>query len=217
MDIILVTNKRKTEMVSKIKQICGTVSEDHNLIYTGLDGSASVNRNYGMSKVVSDIYIMMDDDIEGFDDGWVEILVKPFNDENVAVVSARLINKNGANGHMMGDNRIYREGVYETKRSSYKNYMRIPTACIALRKDNNLQFDSGFIGSGYEDTDYMNRLSKLFPEKRAVINNHCKLIHHNEEKNQGEGYFQHNKKYYLSLYPDDHTAINQKDWTQRKR
>ena len=84
MDIILVTNKPFDKL--KIDSINKVTSDKHSFIYTGLDASASKNRNYGLSQVISDIFIMMDDDIEGFYDGWVEDLTKYMKqDKNIIV------------------------------------------------------------------------------------------------------------------------------------
>lgn len=217
MDIVLVTNKTKTDMVVKIKNLCSTLGDNHNLIYTGLRGSASMNRNYGLARVSSEIFVMIDDDVEGFYKGWVEDLISPMEeDESIIVTSARLMDRNGKQGPMMGNNRVLGKGVSAASVSGYKGYTRVPTACIAIR-NNPLLFDENFIGSGYEDTDYFNRINIIFPDKKIMINNYCELVHLNEQKNQGGEYFEHNKKYYLSLYPDDTTVINQKDWTKRER
>lgn len=215
MDIILVTNKKPTKMMPKLKILDDTVEGREFLIYSGIDASASVNRNHGLDRVESDIFIMMDDDIDGFYSGWVNDLVTPMlKDESIIVTSARLLKEDGTKGFMMGDNKNYSPGVHEAEKTTYKGYYRIPTACLAIRK-NDLRFDEGFIGSGYEDTDFLNRLNVAFPHMKMVINNDCQLIHYNNMTKQGGQYFEHNKKYYLSKYPDDHTVINQQDWTKR--
>lgn len=215
MDIILVTNKEPSEVVPKLKIITDTIGKDHFLIYTGLDKSASANRNKGLERVESDIFIMMDDDIDGFYYGWLDDLIEPMlKDESIVVTSARLLKEDGTKGFMMGDNKNYNLGAHEVDRSTYKGYYRVPTACLAIRKSG-LRFDEGFIGSGYEDTDFLNRLNVAFPEGKMVINNSCQLTHYNHQVNQGGGYFEHNKKHYLSLYPDDTTVQNQRDWTKR--
>ncbi|MBT6051231.1 MAG: glycosyltransferase [Candidatus Scalindua sp.] len=212
MDIILVTNNKDFD-TSEIEE---NISKEHNLIFTGLDDSASANRNKGLNEVKSDIYIMMDDDMEGFYEGWVEDLIRPMmHNQMILIVSARLMNPDGTRGHMMGDNKVQHSGTHDVLPSTYKGHYRIPTACLAVRR-NSLRYNEGFIGSGYEDTDYMNRINIHFNNKRIMINNDCELIHNNIQKNQGGKYFEHNKKLYLSLYPDDTTVTNQRDWTQPK-
>lgn len=211
-DIVLVSNNKIGNI--SFGNLWVSLLKGHNLIITCLPESASANRNYGISKVTSDIFIMIDDDIEGFYEGWVDDLIKPFSDERVGIVSARLINKDGSIGSMMGDNKMHKPGTYDARKSSYKGYARLPTAALAIRKEYSLSFDEGFKGSGYEDTDWFNRIGEKYPGSRVMINNDCKLIHHNVQQNQGGEYFEHNKKHYMNLYPDDHTAKNQQDWTK---
>lgn len=216
--IIFVSNKSVVESQNKIKELESKSSND--IILTCIDQSASKNRNYGLSQLEGEdrYVIMIDDDIEGFYDGWdIDLLTPLFEDETIMCVSARLIRNNGRYAPMMNDNHIYDPGAYNVRKSSYRGYMRPPTACIGLRVEylKDIKFDENFIGSGYEDTDFFNKLNAAYPEKRIVINNNCKVIHHNEEKNQGGKYFEHNKRYYLSLYPKDTTVINQEDWTQQ--
>ena len=91
----------------------------------------------------------------------------------------------------------------------------VPTAAIAFRHTL-LRFDEGFIGSGYEDTAFMNEFNEKHPG-RIVVNNQCRLIHANEKKNQGGPYWEHNHEYYMKLYPDDVAVKDQKDWTLRRR
>lgn len=210
-DIIFVTNKDKQENYHQLKNI--KYSDDINIIYTGLNASASINRNHGLSRVTSDIFIMLDDDIYGFYHGWAEELIKPMlMDETIIITSARLLKPDGSFGFMMGDNKIQSPGVHEAKPSFYNKYKRLPTACLAIRK-NDLIFDINFVTCGYEDTDYMNRINENYPDLKLVINNNCKLVHLNNMTKQGGKYFTHNKKYYLSKYPDDPEVKNQRDWT----
>jgi hypothetical protein len=217
-DIIIATNKLKEEINCQIKEIKSNTPEDHRIIATCQPLSASKNRNYGLSYANTDIIIMTDDDVTSFYKGWLTDLIKPMLDDlSIMVCAPRLLDKNRNYGHMMGGSKIPKDnGVYESERFRYKNYYRLPTALIAFRK-NNILFDENFIGSGYEDSDWCNQLNINFPDKKMVINNNCKLVHINEEKNQGGRYFEHNKAYYLQKYPDDPTVINQKDWTKRKR
>ena len=133
------------------------------------------------------------------------------------VVAPRLLDKNRKIGHMMGSAKCPSDkGVHDVERFRYKNYQRLPTALIAFRKTH-VRFDEGFVGSGYEDTAWMNEMNIAYPNKRMVINNECRLIHINEEKGQGGANFEHNKAHYLKLYPDDPTVVSQQDWTKRKR
>jgi len=216
-DIIYVTHKEMDE--EKRKEIENNTPEAHVLIPTcQLGKSASINRNYGLENSTSEIFVMMDDDITGFYPGWLTDLVKPLIDNNTIIIaSIRCLDKHRRIGSMMCTSGIpYDSGIYETKLCGYKNYKRVPTACLAIRK-NDVRFDENFIGSGYEDTAFCNYISMIYPQKRIVINNNCKLIHLNEMQNQGGVYWEHNKNYYLSLFPDDTTIQRQTDWTKYRK
>jgi GT2 family glycosyltransferase len=215
-DIVLVTYKDKEgiDIINRVSEI-EFFGGYRNLIVTGINDSASVNRNYGLDNTDAAIVIMMDDDVTGFYQDWINDLVNPMlQNSSIIIASARLLNKNGTFGSMMGGNNIPKDsGIYDVTFCGYRNHKRICTACIAIR-NNDVRFDEGFVGSGYEDTDYCNRISEKFAGLRMVVNNNCKLVHLNEEKNQGGLYWEHNKKYYLRLYPDDPTVMNQTDWTR---
>jgi hypothetical protein len=191
------------------------VTEPYNIISTGLRESASRNRNYGLSKLHPDteIFIMVDDDITGFYADWVDKLVLPLKyTPEIVVVTARLLNPDGSVGPCMGAEGLPTEGsVIPALKSQFYGYYRLPTACLAVR-NNPIRFDEGFIGSGYEDTAWCNEVSKAFPGSYFAINNECRIIHRNERKRQGGKYFNHNKKRYLELFPDDAQVIHQTDW-----
>ena len=184
---------------------------------TGKEASASINRNHALDRSNGDIIVMVDDDVSGFYPLWIVDLTQPLDeDEDIALVSARLIDENGRPAPMMGGDVPFDKKIHDVVPSEYKHYRRVTTAAIAFRKTD-LRFDENFMGCGYEDTDWMNRFNEANPGKRIVINNACRLIHGNEMKNQGGKFWEHNKAYYLSLYPDDKTVIRQKDWTLAKQ
>lgn len=216
-DLIFVTYRLRDEVEQRLSDILHH-SPDCRLIFTGLAASASVNRNHGLDQVESEIIIMMDDDMDGFYPGWVEDLVAPLrSDSTVLLASARLLNADGTAGPCIGAYGLPSSGVVAATKSDYNGWRRLPTACIAFRKcAADIRFDENFIGSGYEDLDWMNRLNAGFPGTTMVLNNNCRLIHHNEEKRQGGKYFEYNKQHYLSNWPDDPTVQGQSDWTRRK-
>jgi hypothetical protein len=214
-DIILVTHKPRKEVKNQIQEIEYNTPESFNLTVTCQGGkSAAVNRNYGLERVESDIFVMMDDDITGFYEGWLTDFVQPMiDDKNIILSTIRCLRPDGGVGPMMCCGGIpIDKGVYDAIPCGYKDYRRVPTACIAVRK-NNIRFDEGFVGSGYEDSDFMNNISRIFPGHRFVVNNNCKLIHLNTMQNQGGKYWEHNKKLYLEKWPDDTTVQGQTDWT----
>lgn len=214
-DIILVSNKTEDQLKKNIIQIKENTPEDYNLILTGTPFSASKNRNIGLAKVKSGIFIMLDDDIFGFYKGWLPELVRPLlNSEKVIIGSARLIKEDGSLSFMMGGKIEKRhEPIQEVERVKFNNYYRVTTACLAIRR-NPILFDENFIGSGFEDTDYMNRINESYPNHKMVINNSCRLIHMNNKTNQGDFFFSKNKEYYMSKYPGDKATSLQNDWTK---
>ena len=220
-DIVIATNKPANEEM--LAEIAKTVPRGTKIIVTGLDASAAVNRNAGMREVQSPIFVMMDDDIRGFYPGWLDDLTAPmfpkkmedsdWVDPKIMVCSARLLDGNGEFGPMMGvvDQRD-NEAVYEACDSGYRGYRRLPTACIAVRK-NQVRFDERFIGSGFEDTAWMNEINMIYPDHLIAVNNGCRLVHLHHMQNQGGRWFEHNKAHYLSLYPDDQCVRQCTDYT----
>jgi hypothetical protein len=212
-DVVVITNKPINEKM--LSDLGETVPTGTKIVVTGLDASASANRNAGMREVETDIFVMMDDDMRGFYAGWLGDLVFPmFLNPKIMVCSARLMDESDKYGCMMGvidhrDNRNY----YEAYPSGYREYRRLPTACIAVRR-NGIQFDERFIGSGFEDTAWMNEINMQFPDRGVVVNNACRLVHLHEMKNQGGKWFSANKAHYLSVYPDDVEIQRLRDYTK---
>lgn len=218
-DICIPTYREFDQIQELINDIEYYTPENHRIIATCQLLSASKNRNYALSFVNSDIIIMLDCDIKGFYIGWLTNLIFPMlNDKDIIICSARLLDENKNVIHQMGAHFVPKDfiGIHVADTSAYKKYKRVATSCIAIRK-NNVRFDEGFKGSGYEDTAYMNEINIKYPDKKIVINCNCKLIHMNEEKNQGGEYFKHNRDYYTSLYPDDIACKNMQDYTTRVR
>lgn len=215
-DLVLVTNKPTSDGI--LNEIAANVPLGTKIIVTGIDASAAVNRNAGIREVETDIFVMLDDDIRGFYPGWLGDLVFPmFLRPEIMVCSARLMDESGEFGCMMGvidqrDDRKY----YEAAEFGYRSYRRLPTACIAVRK-NGVRFDEKFVGSGFEDTAWMNELNMQFPDKKIVVNNSCRLVHLHHMQRQGGKYFDHNKAHYLSLYPDDYEVRACSDYTLPRR
>jgi hypothetical protein len=213
LDIIFVTNKKSEGWEKRLDDLDKSIASTDNIIFTGLDASASVNRNFGLDKVVTKEFIMLDDDIEGFHPTWTDRFAQHmWYNEKIVCMTARLLNPDGSWGPMMGNNNDYTSRHARAGKSGYNGYTRLPTACLILKK-NHLRYDEGYIGSGYEDTDMMNQLNILYPDGEFHINNDVKLTHLNEQKSQGGKFFDHNKEHYLSKYPDDPSVQNQTDWT----
>lgn len=214
-DIIIPTCKKKEDIQKLINDIEYNTPENHRLICTCQPLSASKNRNYGLSYVNSELFIMCDDDITGFYLGWLTNLIYPMQkDKNIIMCSARLLFPNREWNNNMG---MYKTKESYTKLTSAFNengieYKRITTACLSLRK-NNIRFDENFKGSGYEDTDYSNQLSEEFNGMDFIVNNQCELIHENKKQGQGnQNIWQENHDYYSEKYPWDTVCNNQKFW-----
>jgi glycosyltransferase involved in cell wall biosynthesis len=215
-DIIIATNKSQFEIQGMVGEIIdNTENGTFNVIATCQDASAAVNRNYGLAMAESPIVVMLDDDISGFKPGWLPALLKPFEDEEVVLVSARLVDEFGKRAPMMGGLCPMDNEWHPVNNSGYRDFTRVTTAAIAFRNPHGqVLFDEEFIGSGYEDTDWMNRMNIAHQFERFLVNNRCRLIHANHEQNQGGEYFIHNKAYYLSKWPDDNQVKGQQDWTK---
>lgn len=199
-NIVIPTYKQMLEVLSQTSEIRLNTPEKHEIIASCNNQSAAKNRNWVHSQAKSDIIIMMDDDIAGFYPGWLSTLIKPLNeDTNVRLVSARLMKPNGSFAGMM---------TSKCKTDSRLELVpRIPTACFAYRKsdldaliafhnDTSLPFDEEFKGSGWEDNALCHDLYMRFPNAKIMINNECKLIHLNEEKEQKK-YLSENKAYFF--------------------
>jgi glycosyltransferase involved in cell wall biosynthesis len=177
-DIIIPTCK-KIDEISPLLGIVGFNSPDCTIIATCKPVSAAINRNDGLNQATSDIVIMIDDDTGGYYKNWWRDLIRPLiEDSSIVYVSARLIKEDGTPAPMMHNNPCMTRDVVDVPYA--------PTACVAFRNDN-LRFDEGYIGSGYEDTDFCEQLKIRYPNKWFVINNTCRIIHKNEQK------FQHGK------------------------
>ena len=188
-DIIIPTCKTSAEISAIVCDIQG-YSQGCNVIWTCLENSAAKNRNAGLCRATSDIIIMVDDDIMGFYPGWWEELVKPLENSDIVMVSARLTKADGKNAPMMFEGNTV---------GKLCDIPRCPTAAIAFRNDGT-RFNEGFIGSGYEDDDFCAQLAEKYPVKRFVINNGVRLIHDNEMKNQHGKYYELNKRLFDSLW-----------------
>lgn len=165
------------------------------VIATCKKASASINRNAGLEAATSEYIIMIDDDIAGFYDGWWDDMIAPLKQyRNIYMVSARLMDRKGNQGAMMFGGDPRQHGITEIP--------RCPTACIAFRKADvdDIRFDERFRGSGFEDDDFCAKLARKFPERLVVINNKCRMVHVNEQKNQGGENYEYNKALFESMW-----------------
>lgn len=171
-------------------------TDDATVIVSSLNDSASVNRNWCLMGCTDDVAIMLDDDISGFYRGWEDDLLSPMADPDVVMVSARLMNPDGSVGPTCS--RCYRlePDAIEIEPS---DHCVLPTAAIAFRNCG-IRFDEGFIGSGWEDNDWCFEYLKRFPSAKFVQSNKCRLIHANEQKNQGDKFWIHNQMHFMKKW-----------------
>lgn len=185
-DIIIPTCQSALAIAPQVCEIEG-FSPNDKIIKTCEPVSAAKNRNIGLNHATTDIVIMVDDDIFGFYEGWMNDLIRPLlDDKSIVYVSARLVHPDGSNAPMM---------FQGESTGPYCDVPRAPTAAIAFRNDG-IRFDENFIGSGYEDDDFCIQIKERYPSGRFIINNKCRLIHANEQKNQHGKYAEHNQAYF---------------------
>jgi len=216
-DICIPTNKKRSEIDDLIKDIKANTPEFNRIIASCQPLSASKNRNYCLSFANSDIIVMMDDDITGFYPGWLTNFIHPMlEDPLIIICSARLLDKNRKRINNMG--MIGGSGELQEIPASFNHkgtgYKRVTTACIAIRK-NHIRFDEEYIKSGYEDTDFMNQISRAFPASKFIVNNNCELIHLNHMQGQDDREaWQHNHDHYCKKWEFDTVAKDQKCWAK---
>jgi hypothetical protein len=194
-DIAVPTCKRRSEVDPLLQEIRRTRETAGRTVATCQPVSAAINRNLALEQCGADLVIMCDDDITNFPAGWDRLLAAPFADEAVEMTSARLMAPNGEYGQMLGHpNRGAAEGLTPVPSQE------LPTACICIR-NRGLQFDEGFVGSGWEDTDYSARLRSLYPEGNWLVVEAVRVVHLNEQKHQHAGNtFERNKALYMSQW-----------------
>ena len=196
-DIVIPTEKSWDDlrpMTRAISVTCGLANKYVHV--TGYRGSAAYNRNRGLGAATSNPLIMLDDDIEQFPENWARDLLDTFSRyPNCIMLSPQLLNPDGSPGFMMGmDEQFHPEGPPDTGVTVLPSQMLL-TACVVIRR-NDLRFDEGFVGSGYEDRAYCDDLRKMYPDGQWIVDHDVKLVHRNEQKNQQGEFAEKNRAYY---------------------
>ena len=182
-DIIIPSIKTEIELAPRICDMEGH-SYGCRTILALSPGSAAHNRNLGLEQAMTEYVIMIDDDIRGWHYGWWAAMIKPLiEDEDVEMVSARLVNFDGTPAAMMAPG---------NQDNAMCEVMKLPTAAVAFRNDG-IRFDEAYIGSGFEDDDFCMQLRQRNPHAKFIINNTVRLIHENEMKNQGGEFWEANQ------------------------
>lgn len=196
LDIMIPTMHPLREIREQVEAIEQTVKLPHRLIASCQPAYAAANRNFCLTHGRGGLVIMIDDDIEGFTDGWAARLIYPLiNEARPQIVTARLMAPNGTVAPTcMGDNRLRPSVIALTRKPDHV----MPSAAIAFR-DRGIRFDEKFQGSGWEDNDFCFQHILRWPQVRFVVNNDCRLVHRNEAKSQGSpghSTWEHNRKYF---------------------
>lgn len=155
--------------------------------------SAAQNRNACLDMMRGDVAIMIDDDVSGFYPGWDFDLMKPFADQRVCMVSARLLTPEGTLAFTCADSYELEPPTVDVEITTSR---ALPTAAIAFRKVPGIRFDEAYVGSGFEDNDFCLQYQAHDPNFRFLQSNECRLIHANEQKNQGGAAWKQNQAYF---------------------
>jgi len=204
-DIIIPTCKSVDVVKDLVDEIEENTEIRHRVIATCTQVSAAVNRNNGLDRSTTPLYIMLDDDITGFYRGWARELIQPLLDDNeIKMVSARLMGKRSTPGKIVDENQPgYMIGDSESNPDLQSDIFvspkqELPTACIAMRRDD-IRFHEGFRGCGFEDNHFCWLIVRKYPSAKFVINNKVKLIHKTEMKNQGGVNWTYNRQLFNKL------------------
>ncbi len=181
-----------TETLARLLQdIPAKTAPPYNLILVGNHQSAARNRNYGLDRARSGFVIMCDDDIAELPYGWNRKLVYALKEHpEFAAISGRLMRPNGRPGDNTSQN-------YDLDRPLVR-VDHIPTACCIFRRTE-VRFDEKYVRAGWEDTDYFMQLRQAHGGE-VGISNDVKVVHLNEEKNDGGASNAHNRDLYLSKW-----------------
>lgn len=193
-DVIIPTMLSWEDVEPQINDIMRTAGMPVRVIATCRPVCAAKNRNIGLDLAISNLRVMLDDDVTSFPFGWVVGLLQVLRDHpNCVMVSPQLIRPDGRYALMMGcsQGRPIGSGVHPITGP------HLLTACIAFRKDD-LRFEEGFVGSGFEDNDYCDKQRARYPSATWLVNHDIQVVHRNEMKHQRE-HFRRNREYYEFL------------------
>jgi GT2 family glycosyltransferase len=146
--------------------------------------------NHAVSLVETEHLILLNDDLEVVSPGWVEALVEPLADPEVAVVGARLLYPDGRIQHagvvigvQGGAAHVFHGMPRETRGSGLypqiiRNYSAVTAAVFATRRstfDALGGFDEAF-AHDYQDVDFC--LRAVASGRRIVYTPFAELVHH---------------------------------------
>ena len=194
-DIVIPTCRTEAEVAPLLAEIRRTATGSPRILATCQPVCAAANRNAGLKWAETENLIMVDDDITGFPPGWNQQLEDVLVQRAEAlVVSANLLQPDGKLGQMLG-HPAGREGSGVSLVPS----QQLPTACICMKRLS-LRFDEGYEGSGWEDTDMAAQMRQACPWGQWLVACGVRVIHRNEQKNQGGEIFQRNRARYRAKW-----------------
>lgn len=173
--ICLITIKTIPEIEGRIEELNKHTSGDYELILIqNPNGGVAENRNKALQQSKGDIIIFVDDDLYGYFNGWMDILIEKLKeDKNILMVGPRLLNSDGHTQKTISKN--------DDVVTDYIRVDFIPGACMAYRK-NNLLFNEQYKNWGMEDVEFQIELKKQNPNGKILLCNQVKLFHINEMK-----------------------------------
>lgn len=198
-EVIIPTFKKPHEVHGLVERIKMAAGCPVKILYTGLQASASANRNRGLFWSHGEVVAMVDDDVEfdGESQGWLANMLKVLFRPEVVMVSSQLLKPSGEFAYMTG---LQDCGLKpKTEGESIVPSKRLLTACCAF-KHHGLRFDEDYVGSGFEDVDFCNQLSQKVPDGQFVVCHDAKVIHRNEQKHQHGANYEHNKALYFKKW-----------------
>ncbi len=193
--ILIPTCRTREALEPMLHEIRVNTPDAHLVFASCCEGaSASVNRNICLDVLsVGERAIMVDDDIAGFYPGWDDDLLKGLEIPNAVMVSARLLDKRGNFGPTCS--REMRPYPEEIQLHWTRSHCIMPTAAMAF-VHTGVRFDPAYLGSGWEDNDYMRAVAAANPSGTFWQSNRCRLIHLNEMKGQKGENWRHNQEYF---------------------
>ncbi len=163
----------------------------YNLVVVGKQQSAAKNRNEGLRASQNANLIMCDDDIAGLPPGWNRDLIYRLKENrDLFGISARLMTTEGTIGRNTANNFDLAPPLPRVS--------LIPTACCVFRKTD-LRFDERYVRAGWEDTDFFLQAHHKFGEGFAIANT-VRVVHLNEEKNNGGATNDENRELFYSKW-----------------
>lgn len=156
-----------------------------NIIVQQSKQSIPKNVNEGFKSVVSDWFVLFNDDWEAIQDGWLDRMMS-FRADDIGFVSCRVVFNNGllnhvgykisSNGLVVNMGRNKPDEIYPDEFIRYAHPILINSSVFR----NMGGYDDKFIGSQFADIDYVYRVSgkyRIFFAGSSVI-----LHHWNENK-----------------------------------